>query len=256
MALAWLCCTCGIPERDDTVVTLHCLEDQYPVVAVTVNGTPRRMLIDTGVPATTISSTLLNTPNNLWAHADLIFGNTLLVKHALVWAQDTPFSSPDADSINGIIGLDVLTFVRPTFDHMRSVTLNTPYQSQHRCALYPFTKDPHGRPRLAKVTVDEVVLTDILLDTGAKYCVVNGATVKHLGAYLREQAVPTSITTIAGHQPTGAWLSPVHRYCVMQTCEEHIMVHFPKWNVIGDSFLARFRVTLDFGANTLALCPE
>lgn len=238
---------------EDIRVTLPVLEDSYPVVEVSVEGVLRRMLIDTGASATVLSSTLLETEDKSWQRISMLsIGNKMWFRDVWVYAWDTPFSQPGTNEINGYLGMDILRGLLVTFDHMQTVTFDI---SNNVCrgTSYFFDYDEFRRPFIG-VAVDDHEIPNVLLDTGAKYSTLSRKTVEALDAYVQENAVETSLTTTHGHVGSGYFISTVKNYCVVDTCEENVAVHFPVWDAVGDTFFSRFTVTFDFPNRVLSFC--
>jgi predicted aspartyl protease len=236
-------------------VTLPILTDpnELPLVEGTVNGRPVRLLIDTGTSATIVSATFLGVAPDAGTRLESLCLGALCWRQLAIWAADTLFSRPEADAINGIVGMSPLAQYVVQLDHGRTLTLSATADPCDAPAQ-PLTLNADGVP-LLPASADGQNLGDVLLDTGARYTLLSAA-VAAQSAYLAAGALETGACSIDGCTTSGSFVSTLRHFCAGASCLDQVAVKYPAWNAVGGTFLRRVRMVADFPRRTVAFCQD
>jgi hypothetical protein len=236
-------------------VTLPILPDpnDLPVVEGTINGRPARLLIDTGTSSTIVSAAFLGVaPDAGTRLASLCLGRQCW-RDLGIWAADTLFSRPEADAINGIVGMSPLVNHVVELDRGRTLTLSATVPGPCAAPTQPLVLNADGVP-LVPAAVDGRGIGDVLLDTGARYTLLSAA-VAAQADYLAGGATETGACSINGCTTGGSFVATVRRFCAGPTCLDKVEVKYPAWDAVGGTFLRRVRMVADFPRRTVAFCP-
>ena len=104
------------------------------------------------------------------------------------------------------------------------------------------------------VSVDDIDLGKVTVDSGATRTVFDQATADLLGSYFTDQATLTSSCTVQGCTDNSAKLSRAKLICISDICAENLEVKFPIWNGVEANWLAQHDVRFDFQRKTLVFC--
>lgn len=238
--------TCG-PSR----VVLPIAENRGLVVEGTLDGRPVHLLVDTGAERTVVSSTLLGKPDESGALVNELCAGELCFRKEPVWAWDTPFSTDQADGINGFLGMNTLRELIVGIDHGGHVILDSRGTA---CAGRgsPLTFTEHETP-LVKARVGSGAEATLALDTGSLFTVLGPETAGALTGEFANVA-PTNLCTVNGCNDSSASTAVLASYCVFDRCTENVPIKFPVWDAVGFSYLLRFRIDLDFRAQSFVYC--
>lgn len=223
-----------------------------PVVVARIDGRKARVLIDTGAEAPIISSTWLGADDGHWLRTrELCFGE-LCLRGEQVFAQDTQFSQPDEESINGFIGMRTLRHFVVEFERGDSVRLT---QGDKACAgsESPLTFGPQGTP-FVDVSIDGQEFPGVTIDSGSTYTVLSEATAARLDPYVTDQSETADLCTIEGCTTGVARTSQVMSYCIFDTCQDNVPVKYPVFDAVGSSFLFLRRTAFDFPNSSIVFC--
>ena len=221
-----------------------------PVIAATIDGRPARLLIDTGADKTVISSQFLEAPDESGLRADVCLGD-VCVESEPVWAWETPFSSADGD-ITGFVGMLTLRPFVVSLDRGAFVEIRN---GGAPCGgdAFELGQTEFGTP-LVDVSIEGHGPSDVALDTGGTYTTLSQATADLLGAPLLDGSEPASLCTVEGCEENAARTSTVASYCVGERCADDVRVKFPVWDGVGNTFLSRYEVDLDFVEDRIVFC--
>jgi hypothetical protein len=243
----------GIPLCGPTSVQLPLEpESSSPVVRARIDGREARLLIDTGAEAPIVSSSWLGAADGKWLRTrELCFGE-LCLRGEQVFAQDTEFSQPDAESINGFIGMRTLRHFIVEFERGDSVRFT---QGGAACAgsKSALTFGPQGTP-FVNVSIDGQEFPDVTVDSGSTYTVLSQESVAQLEPYVTEQSELADLCTIDGCLSGVARTSAVMSYCIFDTCQENVPVKYPVFDAVGSSFLFLRRTAFDFPKSNVVFC--
>jgi hypothetical protein len=223
-----------------------------PVILARIDGRDVRVLIDTGAQAPIVSSTFLGVSDAQWIRThELCFGE-LCLRGEQVYAQDTEFSKPDPDSINGFIGMRTLRHFIVEFEHDKSVRFS---QGTSACNgdSNPLTFSEFGIP-LADTRVDGHASTGVTIDSGSTFTLLSPTTLAELDPYVNDQSQVADLCTVDGCMSGVARTSTLAAYCVFGSCQEHVPVKFPVFDAVGSSFLFLQRTAFDFPESRLVFC--
>jgi hypothetical protein len=243
----------GIPLCGPTSVQLPLAPDsKTPVIIARIDGREARVLIDTGAEAPIISSSWLGADDGKWLRTrELCFGE-LCLRGEQVFAQDTQFSQPDEESINGFIGMRTLRHFIVEFERGDSVRFA---QGGKACAgsKSPLTFGPQGTP-FVDVSIDGQEFPGLTIDSGSTYTVLSKASVAQLAPYVMAQSELADLCTIEGCMSGVARTSEVMSYCVFDTCQDNVPVKYPVFDAVGSSFLFLRRTAFDFPDSSIVFC--
>ncbi len=268
--LAWLALGCSSQAADEeacraldakrqlcgaTSITLPVVsDDQTPVVQALVNGKPVRLLLDTGAEKTTLSSTLLELPDQVLARLPELCLGKMCLRREEIYAWDSKFSAAAEGEINGFIGMSTLRDFGLTLDHGTEVDLElggAPCAGQALSLSYT----DYGSPEI-DVTVDTESQSGVVIDTGATFTLLSQATVASLEPTHLEPKKPASLCTVNGCTDGVAFTAELPVYCAGAVCENDVPVKFPVFDAVGSSFLSRRRAAFDFAGNQLVFCAD
>ncbi len=226
----------------------------WPIVTAKVNGQEMRMLVDTGAGGTIVSAALLGVKDGAGVVLMSLCIADLCLQQVPVRAEDNQIvratPSPDLPEIHALLGADILRHARVELDRGRSVGIAF---SGSRCrgAAEPFRVDEWGRPFLP-ILADGVLIEDVLVDSGARFTLLDQASLDMLEPYLQEQAQPA--TSCAVDDCSELSLSRLHELCVGATCVKDVATKYPSWKALGASFFAQGRFVIDGPAKELVAC--
>lgn len=240
---------------DKTTLSIE-REFERPVVLANIDGKAARLLVDTGVERTIISSSFLGVEDQTYTKSvkRLCMGSGFCLEDGQYYAWDTEFSTPEDGEINGIVGIDILKHFLFEMDRGREITLaykGIPCEG----AAFPLRYTDYGSP-LMDVLVDGQEIADVLLDTGTAYCLVNADTVSALGTYFVDSAIETGGCSIHGCVDDGVFLSSVEQFCIHNQCLENVATKYPVWNAVGNSYFFEFELAFDFANHRLVFCDD
>ena len=228
------------------------IEDkQLPIVPATIGDEELFVLLDSGAVTTIISSSFLGETDkvqvsfNEFCLEDLCFG----LNRGYAW--DTLFSNTDPNGfgIQGVVGMGMLRYFVFDLEYGESAAL---FKKGIRCEGYemPLRYDSENRP-VVDVLIDGMPLENVLLDTGAVYCLV--ANEELLEQYVRENEIESVGCSINGC--SNKFLSSVSEFCVFDVCES-VEIKYPVFNAVGNSFFSKFHVQFDFVADSMIFCDR
>ncbi|HEX2870059.1 MAG TPA: hypothetical protein VHP33_02360 [Polyangiaceae bacterium] len=243
----------GIPLCGPTSVQLP-LEpnSKSPVVMARIDGREARVLIDTGAEAPIISSSWLGAEDGKWLRtSELCFGE-LCLRGEQVFAQDTQFSQPDAESVNGFIGMRTLRHFIVEFERGDSVRFA---QGSKACAgnESPLTFGPQGTP-FVDVSIDGQEFPGVTIDSGSTYTVLSEASAARLDPYVSDRSELADLCTIDGCLSGVARTSAVMSYCIFDACQDDVPVKCPVFDAVGSSFLFLRHTAFDFPNSRIVFC--
>jgi predicted aspartyl protease len=238
---------CG--SQSATVPTIS--NDGSSLVTAKLDGRGVRVLVDTGAEMTTISSALLGATDKTVVIVDELCLGDLCLRGEPVYAWETPFSSGDADAINGFVGMRTLKDFTVIYDHGTSITIE---HGSMECAgdSVPIELDEYGIPRV-EARVGSLASVSIPVDTGSTFSVIGPASAEALGAGLDPKTL-ASLCTVDGCQNGVAYTAALSSYCVGSACENDVTVKFPVFDAVGMSFLSRLEARFVFPEKVLQLC--
>lgn len=243
----------GIPLCGPTSVQISLEPDSAsPVIMARIDGREARVLIDTGAEAPIISSSWLGAADSKWLRTrELCFGE-LCLRGEQVFAQDTEFSQPDAQSINGFIGMRTLRHFIVEFERGDRVRFT---QGGDACAgsKSPLTFGPQGTP-FVDVSIDGQKFPGVTVDSGSTYTVLSQASFDQLDPYVAERSQPADLCTIDGCMAGVARTSQVVEYCVFDVCQDDVPIKYPVFDAVGSSFLFLRRTAFDFPGSSVVFC--
>jgi hypothetical protein len=243
----------GIPLCGPTSVQIP-LEpgSSSPVILARIDGREARVLIDTGAQDPIVSSSWLGVTDAQWLRTqELCFGD-LCLRGEQVYAQDTQFSQPAADGINGFIGMRTLRHFVVEFEHGNSVIFK---QGEGACAgsRNPLTFGPEGTP-FADISIDGQVFPQVTIDSGSSDTVLSQSTVNLLAGYVTAQSQVADLCTVNGCMTGVARTSTVDSYCVFGACQASVPVKYPVFDAVGSSYLFLQHTAFDFPGAAIVAC--
>jgi hypothetical protein len=210
-------------------------------------------MIDTGANSTILSATRAGKAQNEIGHdvEVAIEGMTLRLLH--VWYVDSPFSVPDDDGINGLLGDDVLF----DLDYKQTQSEIILSYQQLKCSgpVIKATNLLDMKILLPSVMIDQENIEGSLLDTGAAMLLLSEKTLKMLDPYVTETAQTSGFCTFDGCMETGAFTTTLGRVCLESVCKEFIPAKYPSWDAVGQSWLQRHdSFIISIYRRTLQIC--
>lgn len=225
-----------------------------PVIAAKLGDLSIHLLIDTGAETTIFSSTLLKRPDasSFRLETPLCIGEGFCLEQLPVYAWNTAFSTPEPDGINGVLGMDLLRHF--TVGIHSGITIDLHFESGGCDGVsVPLKYTSWGTP-VADVRFDNVLIENVLLDTGAAVCLLDDPTANLLDPYFKENATETTGCTITGCVDEGVFQSTAARLCIDSYCLLAVETKFPAWNAVGDSYFFAYDLAFDFNRDVLVYC--
>jgi hypothetical protein len=246
---------CG--EQSVTVLTEY--YGTYPLIHAKVNGVDSLLLIDTGAIYAAFSAERNGFSSTGWEMGETVveIGEMTLSLHNAYFFNG-PFTSSADGEINGLLGGEILadldyrqtkiqiTLSRESLD-CDGLTIKTSKQLSSAGA-------ENWQPFIDGVTVDEITIDSMLLDTGARNVLFSAETISELGAYIRDNSIPTGFCVFDGCVDSGAFESVANQVCVNDICIDSVGVKYPAWNAIGQSFLGEQDFIVSIRRQTYTVC--
>ncbi|MGH7434624.1 MAG: retroviral-like aspartic protease family protein [Polyangiaceae bacterium] len=225
-----------------------------PVVDATVNGTPVKLLLDTGSSAPLLSSTqLLGAANHTWVSGvDLCVG-ALCFAGVQAYVENSPFTDGAPGDTQGVMGAAILSDLTYELDHLKAVTLSLGGPSCSGSSV-AFTLNAALQPVVAAQFDGVTPSMPVLLDTGATETVLDTATAALLGAQLTAGQQPASVCTVNGCTADGGFESTLQAVCVGAHCAQNVTVKYPAWDAVGVTYFSAFHVAFDNAKTKLVFC--
>jgi hypothetical protein len=223
-----------------------------PVIMARIDGRAVRVLIDTGSQAPIVSSSWLGVSDSQWLRTqELCFGE-LCLRGEQVFSQDTEFSQPAAESINGFIGMRTLRHFIVEFEHGDSVRFT---QGAEACdgSRASLTFGPEGTP-FVDVSVDGHAFPGVTVDSGSTYTVLSQASFAQLDPYVADQSQIADLCTIDGCMAGAARTSTAMTYCIFDSCQQNVPIKYPVFDAVGSSFLFLRDTAFDFPQSSIIFC--
>jgi hypothetical protein len=228
----------------------------WPIVAGEINGKPVRLLVDTGAGTTVVSAELLGAEDGTGVVLASLCIEDLCLQQTPAWAADNQIvrarPNPELPEVHALLGANVLRHARLELNQGRSVGLaftgeSCPGRSE------PFRQDEWGRPFMS-VSVDGQPVEDVLLDSGARYSLLDQPAVDLIDSYLEELAQPATSCAVTGCKELS--LSQLRELCAGALCVSDTPVKYPSWNALGASFFAQGHFVIDGPAQRLVSCES
>ena len=227
-----------------------------PVVDATINGTPVKLLLDTGA-----SAPLLSSPKLLGAANDYVGQRRrgkvcvgpLCFAGVQAYVQDSPFTDGAPGDTQGVLGGSILSSLTYEIDHMKTVTLSL---GGAPCAgsSVTFTLNDSLQPMVAAQFDGVTPSEPVLLDTGATETVLDTATAASLGAKLTAAQQSAPLCTASGCAADAGFESTLQDVCVGTHCAQNVTVKYPAWDAVGDTYFSSFHVAFDYANARLVFC--
>jgi hypothetical protein len=228
----------------------------WPIVAAKINGREVRTLVDTGAGMTTVSAELLGVADGSGITLASLCIEDMCLQQTPAWAEDNQIVRADPDpelpEVHALLGANVLRHGRLELDQGRQVGLAFSGASC-RGSAEPLRHDEWGRPFMS-LRVDGLPIEDVLVDSGARFTLLDQAAVDMLQPYLHEEAEPA--TSCAVTECRELFLGQLHEVCAGEICVREVPVKYPSWKALGASFFAQGRFVIDGPAKRLVACAS
>lgn len=224
-----------------------------PIVDVIISGKSVKGLIDTGASAVVVSPELGFGKRGEYVILPEFCLATDCTENLVVWSQESDFWQES--QIEVIVGMSILKHRVVIQDHLKSVELNP---KESACVPVkepiPLSFDVSGRPLLA-VQIDSRNFKDVLLDTGAVYVLLDQESINKIAHHSIFDITPSKGCSFnnCNEQVQQGVLSEV---CLNGHCEQRVEAKFPVFNAIGNAFLKRMKIKMDFPKSQLVFCQD
>lgn len=224
-----------------------------PIVDVIIGGRSVRGLIDTGASVVVVSPELGFGRKGEYVILPELCLATDCTENLVVWSQESDFWQES--QIEVIVGMSILKHRVVIQDHLKSIELNP---KESACLAFkevvPLSFDASGRPLLT-AQIGSKNFKDVLLDTGAVYVLLNQESIDKLTPNSVFDITPSEgcSFTNCNEQVQQGILSEL---CIEGHCEQQIEAKFPVFNAIGNAFLKRVKIKMDFPKSQLVFCQD
>jgi hypothetical protein len=210
--------------------------------------------VDTGAGTTVVSAELLGVRDGTGIALASLCIEDLCLRQTPAWAEDNQIVRADPDpelpEVHALLGANVLRHARLELDGGHHVGLAFSGEPC-RGRAEQLRQDEWGRPFMS-ARVGAVSIEDVLVDSGARFTLLDEATVDMLEPYLQEQAQPA--TSCAVTECRELFLSQLLELCAGDICVRDVPVKYPSWKALGASFFAQGRFVIDGPARRLVKC--